>query len=69
MILVTLACGTLYYSGPTGTFHSPNYPADYAQNNIDCRYRISVNSSIYSRVLLAFSNFATELNYDYVEVL
>ena len=58
-------CGQLSYNGTTGTFHSPNYPASYAQNNIECRYRIHSNTS---RILLAFSDFATEPGYDYVEV-
>lgn len=64
----TSVCGDLSYSGPTGTFHSPNYPAAYGQNNIDCRYYISVNASVSQRILLAFSDFATESCCDYVEV-
>ncbi len=62
-------CGQLSFEGSSGTFSSPNYPASYNRDNLDCRYVIDVSAVVNSsRILLTFSDFATEAGYDYVEV-
>ncbi len=49
-----------------GFITSPNYPANYATDNLDCRSFIRVPSGF--RVLLTFTAFRTEQGFDFVEV-
>lgn len=58
-------CGGTY-NGVSGFITSPNYPAIYGLDYLDCRYLISVSNGF--RVRLTFNVFGTESNYDFVEV-
>ena len=60
-------CGQLDFNGLSGTIYSPNYPANYDQNNIDCRYLVLPGTG--SQVLLRFNDFSIEEGFDYLEVL
>ena len=65
-----LVCGELGpFTGSTGTFYSVNYPSAYNYDNIDCRYLIRANGTGTTRIILAFSEFVTEQNADFVEVI
>ncbi|XP_054838249.1 deleted in malignant brain tumors 1 protein-like [Eublepharis macularius] len=55
--------GVLTYSH--GSFHSPNYPGNY-QNNENCVWTIVASNS--SRINLTLTDVQTECSYDYVEV-
>ncbi len=62
----------MYFSGcyseltaSSGFIQSPGYPSQYT-DNIDCTTRITVASG--RRVLLQFTAFALEVDYDFVEI-
>ncbi|XP_069102487.1 tumor necrosis factor-inducible gene 6 protein-like [Argopecten irradians] len=52
-------------TGPSGSFHSPNYPYNYP-DNIDCLWSIIVNPS--EQIQLTFNDFYTESCCDHVKV-
>lgn len=65
LILFPSGCGGSY-AEKSGSFASPNYPNDYAENDLQCDYVIEVPGT--SSILLTFAAFDTEDGYDFVEV-
>jgi len=59
-------CNRIINGTDDGFISSPNFPYNYAINNLDCRSSITVPNGF--RVLLTFTTFQTERNFDFVEV-
>ncbi len=57
-------CNATFF-GSTGSIQSPNFPQNYGINDLDCLYFIDVETT---RVNLTFTTFATQQNFDFVEV-
>ena len=59
-------CNRIINGTNDGFISSPNFPSNYGINNLDCRSFITVPNGF--RVLLTFTYFQTERNFDFVEV-
>lgn len=59
-------CDRIINGTNDGFITSPNFPSNYGVNNLDCRSLITVPNGF--RILLTFSTFETEENFDFVEV-
>ncbi len=59
-------CDTIIDGTNNGFITSPNYPANYGIDRLDCRSLITAPAGYV--IVLRFIAFGTEQNYDFVEV-